>query len=233
MTYPRQRLAQSPSLPPLNILAVSDKVLESHHSIDVRHRYPNVDLLVGCGDLPYYYLDFLVSALDTPMVYVLGNHDAGRQYSLARGELKGVRGGTNIHGRCVNKQGVLIAGLEGSMRYRPNRTQQYSQSEMWRNVVRLFPKLLMNRIRHGRYLDMLVAHSPPAGIHDKADLTHQGFNSFLTLMRLFRPRYLLHGHIHHNQQQNRPISQYLDTSIINVYPNYYFQLADISASEIS
>ena len=211
-------------MPSLNILAVSDKVLESHHSRNVQQLYPDVDLLIGCGDLPYYYLDFLVSALDKPMVYVLGNHDAGRQFSAKRGELTDVRGGQNIHGRCVHESGLLIAGLEGSMRYRPNRSQQYSQSEMQANVYALYPRLLLNRIRFGRYLDILLAHSPPFGIHDQPDLTHQGFKSFLTLMRLFRPRYMLHGHIHRNSQQQRPITQYNDTTIVNVYPNYYFQV---------
>lgn len=58
--------------------------------------------------------------------------------------------------------------------------------EMWGNVYHLAPKLLINRIRYGRYLDVLVAHSPPWGIHDQDDLPHQGFKSFLTFMRWFK-----------------------------------------------
>ncbi|MEZ4718662.1 MAG: hypothetical protein R2851_21585 [Caldilineaceae bacterium] len=65
---------------------------------------------------------------------------------------------------------------------------------------------------------MLVAHSPPAGIHDKPDLPHQGFPSFLRFMRLFRPRYLLHGHIHLYRHDEITCTRYHDTSVINVYP---------------
>ena len=208
---------------PLKILAVSDKVLQTHYSPNVPKLYPQLDLLLGAGDLPYYYLDFLVSALDTPMLYVLGNHDAGRQYTES-GEISEVRGGRNIHRQAVWEQGVLFAGLEGSMRYRPNAKQQYSETEMWREAMSLFPKLLINRIRHGRYLDVLLTHSPPFGLHDAEDLPHQGFKTFNFLMRTFRPRYLLHGHIHRYLLHKHEISQYHDTTVINIYPNYYLEL---------
>ena len=110
------------------------------------------------------------------------------------------------------------------MRYKPERTQQYSEREMQGIIMRLYPQLLLNRIRHGRYLDLLITHAPPFGIHDKQDLTHRGFNSFLRFMRLFRPRYLLHGHIHRDPNRPNPITQYHQTTVINVYPKYYFQL---------
>lgn len=206
------------------ILAVSDKVLPALYSANVQVHYPRLDLLIGCGDLPYYYLDFLVSALDAPMVYVLGNHDAGRQYAADRGELTSVRGGDNIHTRCVYEQGLLIAGLEGSMRYHPDRRQQYTDAEMERQVSRLIPQLLYNRIRHGRYLDILITHSPPFGIHDQDDLTHTGFKSFLRLMRVFKPRYLLHGHIHRYNKHDHEQTRYYSTTVINVYPSFYMEL---------
>ena len=37
----------------------------------------------------------------------------------------------------------------------------YSEPEMRRQVARLLPPLLINRVRHGRFLDILVTHSPP------------------------------------------------------------------------
>lgn len=33
------------------------------------------DLVVSCGDLPSDYLEYLVSSLNVPLVYVPGNHD--------------------------------------------------------------------------------------------------------------------------------------------------------------
>ncbi len=215
---------------PLKILAVSDKVLDSHYSANVPNLYPEVDLLIGCGDLPYYYLDFLVSALDRPMLYVLGNHDAGRQFTSNRGELTEVRGGRNIHACAVEEQGLLVAGLEGSMRYKPQRTLQYSELEMRTQAIRLFPRLLFNRIRFGRFLDLFVTHSPPRGIHDKPDLTHTGFEFFLTMLRIFKPRYMLHGHIHRYKIHDNEITQYHNTTIVNVYPKYFFELPALTST---
>jgi Icc-related predicted phosphoesterase len=198
----------------VKILAVSDRVLDRLYTGNVRERVPGVELIIGCGDLPYYYLDFLVSALDVPLLYVHGNHDGGPQYTTDRGVLTGVPGGKEIHGRTVNIDGLLLAGLGGSMRYRPRAPHMYSEADMRAQFARLVPKLLWNRQRHGRYLDILVAHSPPFVIHDKKDLPHTGFKVFLTLMQMFKPRYLLHGHIHIYSQDYQRVTQYKQTSVI-------------------
>ena len=62
--------------------------------------------------------------------------------------------------------------------------------------MRLLPKLLLNRLRFGRYLDVLITHSPPFGIQDGSDRAHRGFRSFLWLIDHIRPLYLIHGHQH-------------------------------------
>lgn len=201
----------------MKILAVSDEVLDVLYSPTVRERYPGVDLLIGCGDLPYYYLDYLTSALDAPMVYVLGNHDQGPQYGVDGKKLKGVRGGVNIHGRVVEEQGLLMAGLEGSMRYRPQASLMYTEAEMRRQVLRLLPQLLWQKMKHGRVMDILVTHSPPYQIHDRSDLAHRGFRSFRVLLERFQPRYMLHGHIHLFQRGSQ-VTRYHETTIINVFP---------------
>lgn len=202
----------------MKILAVSDRVLDRLYCSDVKQKHPNIDLLISCGDLPYYYLDFLVSAMDVPMVYVLGNHDQGPQYTADGGVIKGVRGGQNIHVRTVQYDEVIIAGLEGSMRYRSYASLMYTEAEMRQQIARLAPRLLLNRRRYGRFLDILVTHSPPFGIHDRSDIAHTGFKSFLTFLKLFKPRYLLHGHIHVYRQDVPRVTQFLETTIINVYP---------------
>lgn len=45
----------------MKILAVSDRVLDKLYSSQVSQSFPDIDLLIGCGDLPFYYLDFLTS----------------------------------------------------------------------------------------------------------------------------------------------------------------------------
>ncbi len=209
----------------MKVLAVSDRVLDRLYNSKVRERYAGVELLIGCGDLPYYYLDFLVSALDVPLVYVLGNHDGGPQYTSDNRQLTGVSGGTNIHGQVVTRSGLLIAGLSGSMRYRPRAPHMYSEAEMRTQIARLIPQLLWNRQRHGRYLDILVTHSPPFGIHDRPDLPHTGFKVFLQLLRVFKPRYHLHGHVHLYRRDEIRRTQAGATEVINVYP---YKLLDIA-----
>ncbi len=85
-------------------------------------------------------------------------------------------------------------------------------------IARLLPRLLLNRLRHGRFLDILITHAPPRGIHDQPDRCHQGFAVFRPFLRLCRPRYHLHGHIHvYNHQQTVTRTRFHDTVVLNVY----------------
>jgi len=202
----------------MKILAVSDRVLDKLYTGQTRQTYADVDLLIGCGDLPFYYLDFLTSAIDAPLVYVRGNHDEGPQLAADGSVWRGVRGGVDIPGKVVTRKGLILAGLQGSMRYKAHADYMYSETEMRRVVAQLVPRLLWNRQRLGRALDILVTHSPAYGIHDRPDLPHTGFKVFLTFLRLFRPRYHLHGHIHIYRQDEVRETRFEDTTSINVYP---------------
>ena len=143
-------------------LLVSDKVVEHLYSPKIAERHKDIDLIIGCGDLPYYYLEFLLSVLNKPLLYVHGNHDPAKEYLADGTAISGPSGGINLHGITCHEKNLLLAGLEGSVRYRKG-LFQYSQSEMWWNVYKLVPRLLINKLRYGRYLDILVAHSPPFG----------------------------------------------------------------------
>ncbi len=202
----------------MKILAVSDQVAPILYSPSVRQSFPDIDLIIGCGDLPFYFLEYLVSALDLPIYYVRGNHDVTPQYSLSGGLLEAVGGGTNIHGRTIREKGVIFAGLEGSMRYRPNASLMYSESEMRWEAARLVPQLLWNKLRFGRAVDVLITHSPPFRVHDQEDLAHTGFKYFHTLLRQFRPRYMLHGHVHLYRRDVPRVTRLYATTVINVFP---------------
>jgi len=117
-----------------------------------------------------------------------------------------------------------MAGLEGSIRYNNAPKFQYTNVQMWGNIAKLIPGLLYNRVRHGRWLDVLVAHSPPRGIHDEQDRAHQGFSCFLKFMQWFKPRYLLHGHIHLYRRDTVVQTRYYETEVINVYPYQIIEL---------
>jgi uncharacterized protein len=156
--------------------------------------------------------------LGGPLFYVIGNHaNEVKQFHQPKDQWEYPGGCVNIDGRVVQHNGLLIAGLEGSMRYNNREHFQYREGEMARKVWALAPSLVLNKLFRGRYLDILVTHAPPKGIHDKPDLCHQGFRAFVTLMDRFPPRYLIHGHVHVYNPSETTESVYRGTSILNAY----------------
>jgi len=199
----------------MKVLSLSDVVIDLVYSARIRSRFSDVGLVLGCGDLPYYYLEYVVSMLDAPVFYVRGNHAHKVEYSEA-GPRTEPRGCVNLHRQAHSSRGLLMAGVEGSLRYRPG-PYQYTQAEMWWHVLWLTPALLQNRLLYGRYLDIFVTHAPPWGIHDEPDLPHRGVRAFLWLDRIFRPRYHFHGHIHVYRSDTVTETVLGPTRIINTY----------------
>jgi Icc-related predicted phosphoesterase len=199
----------------VKILSLSDVVLNSIYNPQITLRFSDVNLILGCGDLPYYYLDYVASKLDVPLYFVRGNHGNPFEYSEA-GKYTGPAGGVDLHRKVVCEQGFLIAGIEGSVRYRSG-PYQYSQTEMWLHVLRLVPTFLLNHARYGRFLDIFVSHSPPWGIQDRPDLPHQGIKAFLWLLKVFKPAYHFHGHIHVYKPEDEVETRYGQTLVINAY----------------
>jgi len=198
----------------MKILAISDIVVDWIYSPKIRLLLSDTDLTIGCGDLPPYYYEFLISSLDIPLIHVHGNH------SLPETEEKlsyhNPQGSVDLHCRVMNYFGFSFAGVEGSIRYN-NGGYQYSQFGMWLNVFKLVPALLSNRIKFGRFLNVFVSHAPPWGIHDQSDLAHQGIKAFRWLLAQFQPDYHLHGHIHVYRPDMVTDSEFGKTKVINAY----------------
>jgi len=200
----------------MNILVVSDVELSYIYSTQFAQRFNNIDFMISCGDLPYYYLEFMVSMIDKPLYYVLGNH-VNQIEITAGGERRSPWGAVNIHGKNIRTpEGVLIAGIQGSLCYNYG-PYQYSQTAMWTMALMMAPGLLMNRLRYGRYLDIFISHSPPWKIHDMNDLPHQGIKAFRWLIRVFKPRFHLHGHIHVYRPDTVITTRYYQTTVMNCY----------------
>jgi Icc-related predicted phosphoesterase len=200
----------------MKILAVSDEVVDRLYSSQITQTYREVDLVLGCGDLPYEYLEFLVTALNVPLLYVPGNHDA--QY-IEDNPASKAEGCIHLDQHVLQIKGLNIAGLGGSVRYKPRHPNQYSQVAMYGRAMSILPGLAWNRLRTGKGLDILIAHSPPRGIHDDTDTAHTGFSAFRDLIRVVKPRFFLHGHTLNYQGNLVPsTSQVGGTTVINVYP---------------
>ena len=194
----------------MNILAVSD--IEDKYIWEYfdKEKFKDIDLIISCGDLKAQYLEFLVTMIPAPLLYVHGNHDENY-------EKKAPEGCTNIDGGVYTlKNGIKIFGLGGSMKYRPDSLHQYTEAEMKRRIAKS-----KRAIKKAGGIDIFVSHAPAYKIGDGEDPAHIGFQCFVDLMDEYSPKYFLHGHQHQSYNRRTPRKhQYNGTEIINVGPYY-------------
>jgi hypothetical protein len=221
----------------MKILCVSDYIDPLVYSVNIKDRFKDVSLVLSCGDLPLDYYDYIVSNLNKPLLFIFGNHNLTRiadfdaRYKmkfpddLYSGNPYKSCGAQYISGKVLAVKGVLIAGLGGSMRYN-NGINQFSDLGMFCYMLKLLPSLLWNKITLGRFLDILITHAPPYGIHDWKDVCHRGFKAFLWFMRVFKPKYLVHGHIHLYTNNEERTSAYTNTVIVNAFKHYIIEIEE-------
>jgi Icc-related predicted phosphoesterase len=199
----------------MKILCVSDQVDPLVYSDSIKTRFADVDMILGAGDLRVEYLDFIVSNLNKPLFFVLGNHHTKE----ITGDGLCCLDNMNIGSKVRKEKGLIVAGLGGSKRYNlgPN---QFTDFQMYFEIVKLIPALLCNRLFRRRYLDILLTHAPPEGIHDKPDRCHSGFKAFLWFIKVSKPKYLVHGHIHLYDLKDLRCTRCGQTEVINASGHY-------------
>jgi Icc-related predicted phosphoesterase len=201
----------------VKILAVSDvEVPKMQNAEYLQTTYSDVDMLISCGDMSAAYLDFICSVLSRPLYYVRGNHDTTYKPPDP--------GGVNLHMKVKLFKGFSFAGLEGSVRYNEGAIQ-YTEGQMLMNVLKLMPRMIPRLARKGYGVHVLVAHSPPRGIHDiPEDYAHRGFKAFHYLMRWVRPQYLIHGHVDTWDRRKTRETVFHHTTVLNINPYMVFDL---------
>ncbi|MFH1185850.1 MAG: metallophosphoesterase [Chloroflexota bacterium] len=208
----------------MKILAVSDQVVDRIYELIPQGHFEGIKMVLGCGDLPYEYLEYMVTLMNVPVFYVPGNHDPAYQPDLNVGHAAGC---SNVDLRTARYQDVLLAGVGGSVRYRPVAVNQHTQGEAFLRVARLVPALLRNRQRYGRALDILISHSPPFGIHDDDSSAHRGLKAINWLLKWAKPRFHLHGHLHDRRRNLKPAITWLGTTaVMNVFPHRTVEFPD-------
>ncbi len=201
----------------MKILVIADEEVKSLWDYYDPKRTKDVELIISCGDLKPQYLEFLESMVNCPLLYVRGNHDT-------KYDIMPPLGCINIDDRVYDYNGLRIAGLGGSMRYHEGK-DMYTEAEMRKRIARLNRQaLLMNGV------DVLVTHAPAKGYGDMEDLPHQGFACFNEFMDRWKPKYMLHGHVHksYSYQFQRERQHASGTRIINAYE---YTVLDISEDE--
>jgi Icc-related predicted phosphoesterase len=200
----------------MKILGVSDIEIAFIYSQMVVERFSDIDIVISCGDLPYFYLEYIVSMLNVPLYFVRGNH-ANRVEIGVNTQRTSPWGAIDLHQRVIeDDSGLLLSGLEGCITYNEG-PYQYTQGQYWNRVFRMVPRFMLNKARLGRYLDIFVSHAPPWKIHAMDDPAHLGVKAFNWLLKVFKPTFLLHGHIHVYKQDTITSTNVGPTKVLNVY----------------
>lgn len=166
------------------------------------------DLILSAGDLRSNYLSFIVTMGRAPLLYVHGNHDG--HYERFPPE-----GCDCVEDKLVVYKGLRILGLGGCPLYSGG-PHQYSERQMRGRIRKLHWK-----IKRAGGVDVVLTHAPAAGYGDASDYAHRGFECFVDLIDKYKPRYLVHSHVHLNYGQDIPrILQRNDTVIINAYERF-------------
>jgi Icc-related predicted phosphoesterase len=204
----------------VNVLVVADEVASYLQDRTLRDLSP--ELVLAAGDLPWDYLEWIASSVDSPMVFVPGNHDPEIKRSRhgrfddyfepgAIYEFPRPHGVVNADEDVVDAGGLRIAGLGGCVRYSDG-PHQYTQRQYVRRANRL-----LRRARNLRPVDVLLTHAPPLGLGDAEDRPHVGIQALHRVIERLEPTWHLHGHIH-PYGQTMPDRQLGATTISNVIP---------------
>ena len=165
----------------MNILAVADHVDPLVYSQNIKERFRGISCVLGAGDLDIGYYEYIISCLNKPLYFVFGNHNLKnflffkpRSDAVASAKWDEVAtrgfGSVCVDGRIIRdkKLDLIIAGLGGSKRYN-NGMHQYTEFQMALRMLAMVPRLAAFRVFRGRWLDVLLTHATPEGIHDRDD----------------------------------------------------------------
>ena len=190
----------------MKILLISDEEDPALWDYYQPGRLSGYDLILSAGDLKAEYLSFLVTMANVPVLYVHGNHNTS--YDRFPPE-----GCDCVEDRLLTVNGLRILGLGGSAVYSGEK-HQYTERQMRRRIARL------NRaVKKAHGVDIVLTHCPPKGLGDADDYAHRGFEAFLPMLDKWKPKVLVHGHVHMAYGVSREL-QYGDTRIINAWQRF-------------
>ncbi|MCQ2508850.1 MAG: metallophosphoesterase [Lachnospiraceae bacterium] len=199
----------------MKVLLLADEEVAKFYEFYRPGMLSGYDLILACGDLHREYLEFLVTMSGKPLYYVRGNHDDAFDEDPPGGC-------TCIEDKLTVINGIRFLGLGGSMRYRSDGTNMYTERAMRKRIRKLWFPLWLHK-----GFDVLVAHAPAYGMGDMEDLPHKGFQCFVDLIDRYNPLFMVYGHIHGNYgiRKNKVI-EYKDTLVVNAWQYAEIEIPD-------
>ena len=176
----------------MKILTISDVESKSLYDYWAPEKVEGVELIISCGDLHVEYLEFLVTMMNVPLLYIHGNHDDYRREP---------EGCICIDDGYFEYKGLRFIGLGGCVRYVRYKESKYMYTE--RQMRRRIRKMRFKLHRHHGF-DVLVTHAPARHLNDFDTVTHRGFECFNDLLDRYHPKLFCHGHIHRCYGANIP-----------------------------
>lgn len=186
----------------ITLLAIADR--PPRQSIQKILSENTIDLICTLGDLTLEDLRELEDVTTIPKIGVYGNHCSGKYF-----EALGIK---NMHLTTFEHRGVIFGGFEGSLRYKQSSAKMYTQDEATA-LLQDFPRV-----------DVMLAHSPPAGINDEpGDMVHGGFTALRSYLESKKPQYFLHGHTYPTEEQL--VHTFIETEILYIYADRILTLS--------
>ncbi len=206
----------------MKILAISDVVEPMLYGAALSSYTGGVEAVISCGDLPFEYLEYVITFSGAPLYYVRGNHDPAEEKGAPDGCI-------SLDGRVVNAGDLTLAGLSGS-RWYSGGANQYTERAMRRRARMLSARISLGALGGRRRPNVFVTHTPPFGLGDREDPAHVGFEAFLPLIDRHEPPLWLHGHVHLYGPEigSQRVSQRGETRVLNAYGH---QVLDLGKSQ--
>lgn len=239
----------------MKFLCVSDQIDPLVYSTNIKKRFGDVDGILCAGDLSSDYIDFIVSSLNKPAYFIFGNHNLNEYHYYHKVKEKAGPHPTHapsweiydmsnnfgatytgfkvfadkslmiVDPKTNKKRPLLIAGASGCNKYNLG-LSQYTEKQMKLQLLKMWPKLLWNKIRYGTYCDIFLTHASPRHIHDKEDECHKGFECFNWFIKKFTPKFLVHGHIHLYDMSEQRVTVSEKTTVVNAYSHTIIELPE-------
>lgn len=176
-----QQGKQNPVNKFLRIMVISDLHSWSRQELGMIRDY-DYHCCVLLGDIPLQALELIHDVSHEQIFGVLGNHDEPDQLKRC--------GIPDLNGKVITVNGVTIAGLSGSHRYKDGNHVMLSQKESISAAKQLPPA------------DILISHDTVYHIMGRKDNAHCGLKGISQYISNHKTKLNLCGHYHENSSKS-------------------------------